>query len=153
MTSANGMGFTSRQVARVKAALIGGKVPVTVAARRKESAHDSKPKTTTKNILFEQRVDRGAEKRAQEWAYPVYPVPVVREARDSGGTERTRSVHCSARVQNGEQMARKERQADTDGGKWSGVVLLSGEHEYGEHERSGDEHLDEHALRGINLRA
>lgn len=72
------------------------------------------------------------------------------EARDSGRAERTRSVHRRAGVECGEQVAREERQPDADGGKWSGVVLLSGEHEYGKGERSGDEHFDEHALRRVD---
>lgn len=75
----------------------------------------------------------------------------IREARHSGGPKRTRRVHRRPGVECREQMAREECQTDADGGKRRGVVLLSGEHEYGERERSRDEHLDEHALRRVDV--
>ncbi len=34
--------------------------------------------------------------------------------------------------------------------KWCSAMLLRGQHEHGKHERTGDEHLDEDALRAVN---
>jgi hypothetical protein len=79
------------------------------------------------------------------------PVPSAGEARDHGGAERTRSVHGRAGVEDRPEVAREEREADTDRCERRRVVLLRAEHEHREAERGGDEHLDEHGLRRVHV--
>jgi hypothetical protein len=74
------------------------------------------------------------------------PVPAVGEAGDHGGAKGTRRVHRGPSEEEREKMARKEREADADGRKGRGFVLLSTQHEHSQAKGRGDEHLDEDSL-------
>jgi hypothetical protein len=76
----------------------------------------------------------------------------AREPANNSRPERARGVHRAAGVDNREELAREEREADADGRERRRPVLLRAEHQHGQAERGGDERLDEHRLRRVHVR-
>jgi hypothetical protein len=75
----------------------------------------------------------------------------AREAADYSRPERARGVHRAAGVDDREELAREEREADADGRERRRPVLLRAEHQHRQAERGGDERLDEHRLRRVHV--
>ena len=76
----------------------------------------------------------------------IYPVVARKRMQDYTRPKAANRIQRSTGKVHGSQLADEERQTDANGSNKGGLVFLGGEHEDGEDELGGAEHLDEESL-------